>query len=107
MSDAAVTLTETETSVLVAHLFSQWLRSETPWTEWAPRLSNDALAAFSDQAETRPLRHREASEAAIESAEPPAQVGRRRDDPPPEKDDGGLDWGQVESITITEIVDYH
>ncbi len=25
MSDAAVTLTETETSVLVAHLFSQWL----------------------------------------------------------------------------------
>lgn len=52
MSDAAVTLTETETSVLVAHLFSQWLRSETPWTEWAPRLSNDAFAAFSDQAET-------------------------------------------------------
>ena len=51
-SDAAVTLTETETSVLVAHLFSQWLRSETPWAEWAPRLSNDAFAAFSDQAET-------------------------------------------------------
>lgn len=28
-------------------------------------------------------------------------------DPPPEKDDGGLDWKQVESITITEIVNYH
>lgn len=28
-------------------------------------------------------------------------------DPFPEKDDGGLDWRQVESITVTEIVDYH
>lgn len=27
--------------------------------------------------------------------------------PPPEKGDGGLDWSQVESITVTEIVDYH
>jgi len=34
-------------------------------------------------------------------------IFRPTDDPPPEKDDGGLDWGQVESITITEIVDYH
>jgi proteic killer suppression protein len=28
-------------------------------------------------------------------------------DPPPLKEDGGLDWGQVESVTVLEIVDYH
>lgn len=27
--------------------------------------------------------------------------------PPPRKGDGGLDWGQVESVTVLEIVDYH
>lgn len=34
-------------------------------------------------------------------------IFRPTDDPPPEKVDGGLDWSQVESITVTEIVDYH
>jgi proteic killer suppression protein len=28
-------------------------------------------------------------------------------DPAPRKPDGGLDWTQVDSITVTEIVDYH
>lgn len=27
--------------------------------------------------------------------------------PPPQKRDGGLDWKQVDSITVTEVVDYH
>lgn len=34
-------------------------------------------------------------------------VFRPTADPPPEKPDGGLDWAQVDSITVTEIVDYH
>lgn len=34
-------------------------------------------------------------------------IFRPTEDPPPEKEDGGLDWSQVESITVTEIVDYH
>ncbi|MBV6510042.1 MAG: hypothetical protein JJLCMIEE_03161 [Acidimicrobiales bacterium] len=34
-------------------------------------------------------------------------IFRPTEEPPPEKDDGGLDWSQVESITVTEIVDYH
>lgn len=28
-------------------------------------------------------------------------------DPPPRKPDGRLDWTQVDSITVTEIVDHH
>lgn len=27
--------------------------------------------------------------------------------PPPAKEDGGLDWAQVDSVTVTEVVDYH
>ena len=27
--------------------------------------------------------------------------------PRPEKDDGGLDWSAVDSVTVTDIVDYH
>lgn len=27
--------------------------------------------------------------------------------PPPKKPDGGLDWTRVDSITVTEITDYH
>jgi toxin HigB-1 len=34
-------------------------------------------------------------------------IFRPTDDPPPEKVDGGLDWSQVESVIVTEIVDYH
>ncbi len=34
-------------------------------------------------------------------------VFRPTDDPPPRKPDGGLDWTAVDSITVTEIVDYH
>jgi proteic killer suppression protein len=28
-------------------------------------------------------------------------------DPAPRKSDGGLDWTQVDSVTVTEVVDYH
>lgn len=28
-------------------------------------------------------------------------------DPPPRKPDGGLEWRSVESVTVTQIVDYH
>lgn len=28
-------------------------------------------------------------------------------DPPPRKPDGGLDWTMVDSVTVTEVVDYH
>lgn len=27
--------------------------------------------------------------------------------PPPTREDGGLDWTRVNSVTVTEIVDYH
>ena len=27
--------------------------------------------------------------------------------PPPTKADGGLDWSEVDSVTVLEIVDYH
>lgn len=27
--------------------------------------------------------------------------------PPPRKKDGGIDWAEIDSITVTEIVDYH
>lgn len=29
------------------------------------------------------------------------------ENPPPTKQEGGLDWSRVESVTVTEIVDYH
>jgi proteic killer suppression protein len=27
--------------------------------------------------------------------------------PPPCKEDGGLDWSQIDQVTVTEVVDYH
>lgn len=27
--------------------------------------------------------------------------------PPPGKEDGGLDWSQIDQVTVTEVVDYH
>jgi plasmid maintenance system killer protein len=32
---------------------------------------------------------------------------RPTSDPPPAKADGGLNWKQVDAITITEVTDYH
>jgi plasmid maintenance system killer protein len=34
-------------------------------------------------------------------------IFRPAEDPPPSKADGGLDWGQVRSIQILEVTDYH
>jgi len=53
-SDAAVTLTETETSVLVTHMFAVWLREhDLPWVAWevVPELSEAAFEAFVTHAE--------------------------------------------------------
>lgn len=53
-SDAAVTLTETETSVLVTHMFAAWLREhDLPWVDWetVPELSEVAFGAFVDRSD--------------------------------------------------------
>lgn len=34
-------------------------------------------------------------------------VLRATEDPPPTKPDGGLDWSQITSVTIIDVVDYH
>lgn len=34
-------------------------------------------------------------------------IFRPADDPPAVKDDGGIDWTQVCSIQILEVIDYH
>ena len=44
---------------------------------------------------------------AVDVRQPYRLIFRPADNPPPTKADGGLDWGAVESITITEIADYH
>lgn len=46
-------------------------------------------------------------ELAVDVHQGHRMIFRPTEDPPPEKDDGGLDWSLVESITITEIVNYH
>lgn len=46
-------------------------------------------------------------ELAIDVHQGHRLIFRPTENPPPEKDDGGLDWRQVESVTVTEIVDYH
>ena len=44
---------------------------------------------------------------AVDVDHPYRLVFRPTADPSPKKPDGGLDWTQVESITVIEIVDYH
>ena len=44
---------------------------------------------------------------AVDVHQPYRLIFRPTDDPPPAKPDGGLDWTAVESVTVTEIVDYH
>jgi proteic killer suppression protein len=44
---------------------------------------------------------------AIDVHQPFRLIFRPTDEPPPVKPDGGLDWTAVESVTVTEIVDYH
>ena len=44
---------------------------------------------------------------AIDVQQPFRLIFRPTDEPAPVKPDGGLDWSAVESITVTEIVDYH
>lgn len=34
-------------------------------------------------------------------------IFRPADEPPALKDDGGIDWNQVRSIQIMEVIDYH
>lgn len=44
---------------------------------------------------------------AVDVLQPYRLILKPSADPPPAKDDGGLDWDAVDSVTITEIVDYH
>jgi proteic killer suppression protein len=44
---------------------------------------------------------------AVDVHHPFRLVFRPTADPKPTKRDGGLDWTAVESVTVTEIVDYH
>ena len=44
---------------------------------------------------------------AVDVEHPYRLVFRPTADPPPLDDEGGLDWSQVESVTVIEIVDYH
>lgn len=44
---------------------------------------------------------------AVDVHHPFRLVFRPTAEPRPTKPDGGLDWTAVESVTVTEIVDYH
>jgi proteic killer suppression protein len=48
-----------------------------------------------------------AGHLAVDVHQPYRLVFRPSANPPPQKLDGGLDWTQVDSVTVTEIVDYH
>lgn len=48
-----------------------------------------------------------AGRLAVDVHQPYRLIFRPSADPPPRKPHGGLDWTQVDSITVTEIVDYH
>jgi proteic killer suppression protein len=48
-----------------------------------------------------------AGSLAVDVHHPFRLIFRPTADPTPVKPDGGLDWAKVESVTITEIVDYH
>ncbi len=72
------------------------------------------LAAVTNLAEMRNLPGRcheltgdRAGYLAVDVHQPYRLIFRPTADPPPRKPDGGLDWTEVESITVTEIVDYH
>ncbi len=72
------------------------------------------LAAATSLADLRTLPGRcheltgdRAGDLAIDLAHPLRLIFRPTSDPPPSKDDGGLDWGAVESVTVIEVVDYH
>ena len=72
------------------------------------------LAAAPSLAEMRSLPGRcheltgdRAGELAVDVHKGYRLVFRPTSKPPPRKPDGGLDWTLVDSITVTEIVDYH
>jgi plasmid maintenance system killer protein len=44
---------------------------------------------------------------AVDVHRPYRLIFRPTANPPPRKQDGGLDWTAVDSVTVTEIVDYH
>lgn len=48
-----------------------------------------------------------AGQLAVDVKHPFRLIFRPAHDPIPHKDDGGLDWSQVTSICILEVVDYH
>lgn len=44
---------------------------------------------------------------AVDIEHPYRLIFRPTENPAPALEDGGLDWSAVESVTVTEIVDYH
>jgi toxin HigB-1 len=48
-----------------------------------------------------------AGELAVDLHKGYRLIFRPTAEPHPTKEDGGLDWAQVDSITVIEIVDYH
>jgi proteic killer suppression protein len=53
------------------------------------------------------LKGERAGHLSIDLHHPYRLVFRPTADPPPIKDDGGLDWTEVDAVTVMEIVDYH
>lgn len=76
------------------------------------RLQQLAAARFLDDMKALPGRCHELTgdrrgHLAVDVHQPYRLIVRPTDNPPPTKADGGLDWTAVDSITITEITDYH
>lgn len=72
------------------------------------------LAAVSALADLRDLPGRcheltgdRKGQLAVDLHGPYRLVFRPTEDPAPNKEDGGLDWGAIDSVTIVDIVDYH
>jgi len=59
------------------------------------------------QARCHPLSGDRAGEFAVDLKHPKRLIFTPDHDPLPELPDGGLDWKQVTSITILDIIDYH
>ncbi len=48
-----------------------------------------------------------AGDLAVDLKHPYRLIFRPRHEPTPTKGDGGLDWGQVTRILVTDVTDYH
>jgi len=60
-----------------------------------------------DPGDWHELKQDRKGEIAANIGHPYRLIFKPSDDPPPTKPDGGLDWLQITSVTILEVVDYH